>query len=119
MAPPEAADGTPLYAPNGKPRTTVTPLGRNFKVDGYAVTYTNGVTWKFMLGFDPDAGLTMYHLRMVLPPSRAHPNGKEVPYLFRAFIPNFGTDYSASNLGNPNSYLFHESHFIDGTGLLK
>ena len=45
------------------------------QVDGYAVTYTAGATWKFLLGFDPDGGLTMYHLRYVLPPSKAHPNG--------------------------------------------
>eukprot|EP00927_Polykrikos_kofoidii_P055943 TRINITY_DN50125_c0_g1_i1.p1 TRINITY_DN50125_c0_g1~~TRINITY_DN50125_c0_g1_i1.p1 ORF type:complete len:1234 (+),score=177.22 TRINITY_DN50125_c0_g1_i1:63-3764(+) len=118
FAPPEDAEGKPLYAPNGKPRSPVMPLGSNFKIDGYAVTYSSGVTWKFMLGFDPDAGMTMYHLRMVLPPSRKHPKGKEVPYLYRAYISNFGTDYSASNLGNPNSYLFKESHYEHATGLL-
>ena len=26
-------------------------------------------------------------------------------------------DYSANNLGNPNSYLFHEHHYRSGTGL--
>ena len=118
MAPPLAADGvTPLYAPNGKPRVTSEPLGASFEVDGYAVTYKAGVTWKFLLGFDPDGGLTMYHLRFVTPPSQAHPKGKEEQYLFRAYIPDFGTDYSAGNLGNPNSYLFHEHHYRSGTGL--
>lgn len=119
MSPPEGPDGKPLFHPNGKPRSVVEPHGRNFKIDGYAVTYKVGVTWKFMLGFDADAGLTMYHLRVVLPPSRAHPKGREVPYLYRAFIPNFGTDYSATNLGNPSSFLFKESHFGDATGLHK
>ena len=88
MAPPLGADGTPRYQPNGKPRVTAEPLGANFEVDGYAVTYHAGVTWKFLMGFDPDAGLTLYHVRFVLPPSAAHPDGKEEPYLFRAYIPD-------------------------------
>ena len=99
MSPPEDAHGSPRFAPNGKPRETVEPNGRSFDIDGYAVTYTAGVTWKFLLGFDPEGGLTMYHLRYVLPPSKAHPNGKTIPYLYRAYIPDFGTDYSAGNLG--------------------
>merc|ERR1712226_808200 len=55
----------------------------------------------------------MYHIRAVLPPSRAHPKGREVPYLYRAYSPNFGTDYSTSSNGNPYSYMFYESHFQD------
>ena len=91
MAPPLDARGRPLLAPNGKPRLTVEPHGPSFLVDGYAVTYTSGLTWKFNIGFDPDAGLTLYHIRLVLPPSQAHPDGYEVPYLYRASVPNFGT----------------------------
>lgn len=113
MAPPEDAKGTPLYKPNGKPRSTVQPSGESFTIDGYSVTYVAAMTWKFLIGLDPDAGLTIYHIRVVLPPSRAHPNGQEIPYLYRAYSPNFGTDYSTSNLGNPYSYQFFESHYGD------
>ena len=100
MSPALAADGTPLYAPNGKPRVTSEPLGASFEVDGYAVTYRAGITWKFLLGFDPDGGMTMYHLRYVLPPSRAHPNGKDEQYLFRAYIPDFGTGARSLSIDN-------------------
>jgi len=118
MAPPEV-NGKPKYEPNGKPREVVEVLGRSFEVDGYAVTYKAGITWKFLMGFDADAGLTLYHVRQVLPPSRAYPDGKEIPFIFRTNIPEFGTDYSTSKLGNQHSWNFYESHYRDGTSFSK
>merc|ERR1712190_384504 len=61
----------------------------------------------------------MYHLRYILPPTKKNAKGEEMHYLYRVFIPDFGTDYSASNIGYPNDYLFHERHFRSGTGLHK
>ena len=99
-------------------RVTRAPHGASFEVDGYAVTYRAGVTWKFLMGFDPDGGLTLYHVRYVLPPSRAHPHGKEEPYLFRAYIPDFGTGartaFSPAQPVNSGSLATHHGlHAVD------
>jgi len=118
MAPPLDHAGAPRLSPNGKPRLTVEPHGPSFSLDGYAVTYTAGLTWKFLLAFDPDAGLSLYHIRLVLPPSQAHPTCKEIPYIYRASVPNFGTDYSSSGThGNLYGANFLEDHFIAGTSV--
>ena len=84
MAPPVDAEGEGIFKPNGKPKKSVEPAGSSFAIDGYAVTYTTGMTWKFNIGFDPDAGLMLYNIRVVLPPSKAYPEGEVVPYLFKA-----------------------------------
>ncbi len=53
MAPPIDDDGEPILEPNGKPAVTMHPLGSNFDIDGYSVTYSAGFTWRFLMGFDP------------------------------------------------------------------
>ncbi len=115
MAPPVDAAGEGIYKPNGKPKVTVEPAGASYTLDGYGLTYSAGITWKANIGFDPDAGLMLYNIRVVLPPSKAYPEGEVVPYLFKAGVANFGTAYSSSNHGAYNSPAFLESHFADAS----
>lgn len=118
MAPPRGEDGEPQYAANGPP-PSMANREQAYSIDGYAVTYDVGMKWKMLLSFDRKAGLTFWHVRMRLPPSEESPDGAEYPLLFRANVPNFGTDYATSSLGNPQGFMFLESHATSATAHLK
>jgi len=119
MAPPLDANGSPQYAPNGPPFAKVDYMGSAYTVDGYAVTYNVGMKWKFLISFDRQAGLTFWNVRMQLPPSKENPEGKTYPLLFRANVPNFGTDYATNGMGSPQGSSFLESHYDSATATLN
>lgn len=110
--------GEPQLAPNGKHMEYLGLDGPSFTVDGYAVTWDVGLKWKFLIGFADEAGLTIYNIRLQLPPTQQYPMGEEVPYLFRASIPNFGSSYANTNTGGLHSALFQESHYGEHVGLV-
>lgn len=112
---------TPLretLVPNGKPLITVAPEGASFQVDGYSVTWDVGIKWKFQIGFMDEAGITIYNVRLILPPTKQYPDGEIIPYLFRLSIPHFGSSYANHNLGGYHAALFLESHFGEHVGLV-
>uniref|UniRef100_A0A7S4SWI7 Amine oxidase n=1 Tax=Alexandrium monilatum TaxID=311494 RepID=A0A7S4SWI7_9DINO len=125
MAPPLDANGEPQYSANGPspPGAAANrqshPTTAPYKIDGYAVTYDVGMKWKVLLSFDRSAGLTFWNLRMRLPPSAESPDGAEYSLLFRANVPNFGTDYATGSLGNPQAFTFLESHYGAATAHVK
>eukprot|EP00928_Gymnodinium_smaydae_P061321 TRINITY_DN45423_c0_g1_i1.p1 TRINITY_DN45423_c0_g1~~TRINITY_DN45423_c0_g1_i1.p1 ORF type:complete len:1144 (-),score=245.48 TRINITY_DN45423_c0_g1_i1:235-3666(-) len=119
MAPPTDANGVPEYAPNGPPPPPHDDENTPFTIDGYAVTYDVGMKWKVLLSFDRTAGLTFWNVRMRLPPSKAYPEGQEYPMLFRANVPNFGTDYTTNSLGTPQNRVFLESQATAATTHVK
>eukprot|EP00300_Choanocystis_sp_HF-7_P037804 c54138_g1_i1.p1 GENE.c54138_g1_i1~~c54138_g1_i1.p1 ORF type:complete len:1078 (+),score=26.98 c54138_g1_i1:307-3234(+) len=94
----------------GKPLDYVFPEGKSFTVDGFKVTYEVGTKWKFQIGFVEEAGLTIYNVRFVYPPSDAYPDGLEVPYIWKMNIPRFGTTYSNSAYGTLFAATYLESH---------
>eukprot|EP00732_Lithocolla_globosa_P001068 Lithocolla_globosa_v1_NODE_475_length_3955_cov_7.586410.p1 type:complete len:766 gc:universal NODE_475_length_3955_cov_7.586410:2511-214(-) len=116
----DTSDEAPLaqYPANGKPLIFQAEKGSSFTVDGYGVIWDVGVKWKFQIGFLDQAGLTIFNIRFVLPPSVEFPQGQEVPYLFKITIPEFGTTYSNTNTGSLYSAAFLESHFQDHAGLV-
>jgi hypothetical protein len=118
QAPPLNDDGEPILAANGKHIEYIGVDGPSFEIDGYAVTWDVGIKWKFQIGFSDDAGLTMYNIRLIMPPTQEFPEGEVVPYLFRVSIPNFGTSYANTNLGGLFSAIFLESHYGEHVGLV-
>jgi len=116
--PTDMETGLPLLAPSGKHIETVAVNGPSFKLDGYGVEWNVGLTWRFNIGFEVDSGVTLYNVRVVLPPTQAFPDGELVPYAHRISIPNFGTAYATSSLGAIFSATFLESHFSSAVGLV-
>lgn len=103
-------DGTINPPGLGKPLDYVFPEGKSFSVDGFKVVYDVGSKWKFQIGFVEEAGLTIYNVRFVFPPSDAYPEGLEVPYIWKMNIPRFGTTYQNNAYGTLFGATYLESH---------
>ena len=95
MRPPtDPVTGLPRLAPQGKRLETIAVAGPSFATDGYGVEWDVGLKWRFSVGFEVDAGVTLYNVRVVLPPTEAYPDGQIVPYLYKVNIPHYGTAYA-------------------------
>lgn len=110
--------GEAKLPPGGRRIETLAVGGPSFKIDGYGVEWDVGIKWRFSIGFEEPAGLTLFNVRVVMPPTEKYPDGELIPYLYKVNIPNFGTAYAASALGNLFSANFLESHFYAALGLV-
>ncbi|KNC76602.1 hypothetical protein SARC_10908, partial [Sphaeroforma arctica JP610] len=104
-------DGTADIPPSGKYFESIALDGPSFELDGYSVTWDVGIVWRFTIGFDRDAGITLYNLRLQMPPTAETPEGEMIPYLWRLSVPNFGTTYANSGAGNLYSSSYLISHY--------